>query len=122
MRSHTSLFLKSLHFAIFLSFTLQDPLSSSLPAQSAQEVLSPSQTPHSSSTEDPFGVPAQSAQEVLSPSQTPHSSITADPFGVPAQSAQEELSPLQTPHSSITADPPGVPAQSGGGQVQSRPS
>ena len=70
------------------------------PAQSVQVELSPSQTPHSSSSALPFGTLAQSTQVELSPPQTPHSSINASPLGTPEQSEHEVLSPPHTSHSS----------------------
>jgi len=76
-----------------------------VPAQSAQDVLSPSQTSHSSNSAEPPQVPAQSWIQsfAASVSHVPQLSTRAEPFGVPAQSAQDVLSPSQTSHSSNSA-------------------
>ncbi len=91
------------------------------PSSPEHEEPSPSQTPHSSSTAEPFGVPAQSAHDELSPPHTPHSSNSAVPPDSPLQSASQSLleSLSHTPQLSTTASPLGTPAQSK--QVESSP-
>jgi len=128
------------------------------PEQSGTQSLveSASQVPQLSSNESPLGVPAQSQQDELSPSHTPHSSPIPSPHKIPAQSTSLDSqkivssissqlvtqispsishvvkvnslvpqpspskslhcscspSPKQTPHSSRAAEPPHSSAQS----------
>ena len=70
------------------------------------------QSPHSLIYASPFGTPAQSAHELLSPSQTPHSSsskvelqVLSQPEVPASKQPHPRLStspPSQTPHSSLT--------------------
>ena len=77
------------------------------PAQSAQKVLSPSHSPHSSST-----FPAQSHSPSGIISSPPHMPEQSNIFPAQSHSPSSMPSPPHSPHSSTTAEPPHIPAQS----------